>query len=49
MPKEYESIRDSLVQQGKPLKQAKRIAAATYNSRHPSRPVTGHHKAQKKK
>lgn len=49
MPKEYEAIRDSLVAQGKPIKTAKRIAAATYNTRHPGRPVTGHHKAPKKK
>lgn len=43
MPREYEAIRDSLEAQGKPAKTAKRIAAATYNSRHPKGPfVTGH-------
>lgn len=43
MPKQYEAIRDSLEASGKPAKTAKRIAAATYNSRHPNGPfVTGH-------
>lgn len=40
MPKEYTAIRDNLIKQGKDPKEAKRIAAATYNSRHPSSPVT---------
>lgn len=31
MPRRYEAIRDSLIQQGKPEAEAKRIAAATYN------------------
>jgi hypothetical protein len=33
-PKEYEAIRDSLVGRGKSLKEAKRIAAMTWNKRH---------------
>lgn len=35
MPKEYEAIRDSLIKRGDSVKKAKRIAAATYNKRHP--------------
>lgn len=31
MPKRYEAIRDSLKKRGKSAKEAKRIAAATYN------------------
>lgn len=38
MPKEYEAIRDSLVSRGESLKEAKRIAAMTYNKRHPKNP-----------
>lgn len=40
MPPEYEAIRDSLVKQGKPLKAAKSEAAAIYNTKHKSNPVT---------
>lgn len=40
MPKQYEAIRDSLKRSGKSDKEAKRIAAATYNKTHKSRPVT---------
>lgn len=49
MPKKYEAIRDSLVKQGKPLAEAKSIAAATYNSqRKPGqKPVTGKPKGEK--
>lgn len=31
MPAKYEAIRDSLIKQGKSVREAKRIAAATYN------------------
>lgn len=42
MPKKYEKIRDSLKRSGKSDKEAKRIAAATYNKqRKPGqKPVT---------
>lgn len=40
MPAEYTKIRDALIKQGKTPQEAKRIAAATYNKRHPSAPVT---------
>lgn len=33
MPAQYEDIRDSYVKRGKPLKEAKRIAAQTYIKR----------------
>lgn len=51
MPKEYEKIRDSLKRSGKPSKEAKRIAAATYNKRRQpgQAPVTGTHKKTTKK
>ena len=49
MPKEYEDIRDSYVKAGKPYDEAQAIAAATYNSRHPNSPVTGHKKKKGKK
>lgn len=35
MPKQYEDIRDSYVKKGVPLKEAKSIAAATWNKNHP--------------
>jgi hypothetical protein len=35
MPKEYTEIRDAYVAKGKPLAEAKSIAAATWNKRHP--------------
>lgn len=31
MPKQYESIRDEYVRKGKSLKEAKKLAAMTYN------------------
>jgi len=42
MPKQYEKMRDKLKSQGKSDREAKRIAAATYNkNRKPGqRPVT---------
>lgn len=44
MPQQYEAIRDSLLAHGKGAKEAKRIAAATYNAHRKSgqAPVTGH-------
>jgi len=44
MPKQYEAIRDSLIARGKSEKEAKRIAAATYNKRHPGHPMHPHRK-----
>lgn len=40
MPAQYEAIRDSLVKQGKDYDEAQRIAAATYNKRHPGKPMS---------
>lgn len=40
MPAQYEAIRDSLLKKGTDLKEAKRIAAATYNKTHKKNPVT---------
>jgi hypothetical protein len=47
MPKQYEAIRDSLISRGKSEKEAKRIAAATYNSRHPGHPMHRHKKKKR--
>lgn len=44
MPKQYEHIRDRLINQGVSAKEAKRIAAATWNKHHPSHPVGRHEK-----
>lgn len=47
MPKQYEAIRDRLIEKGKSEREAKRIAAKTYNKRARGlgvRPVTGKHK-----
>lgn len=49
MPKQYEAIRDSLKKGGKSDKEAKRIAAATYNKQHPGHPMHGHRKGRKKR
>lgn len=49
MPVEYEKIRDSLLSQGKSTKDAKRIAAAIYNSRHPGNPNPWQHEGHMKK
>ena len=38
MPKQYEKIRDALVAEGKPLKEAKSEAAAIYNTQRKSNP-----------
>lgn len=48
MPKQYEAIRDSLIQEGKSEKEAKRIAAATYNKRHPGHPMKPHRKRDRR-
>lgn len=42
MPKMYEAIRDSLIGQGKSKDEAQRIAAATYNKKHPGKPMGPH-------
>jgi hypothetical protein len=44
MPKQYEEIRDSYIKSGKPVEEAKKLAAMTYNAhRKPGvAPVTGH-------
>lgn len=44
MPAQYEAIRDDLIKRGKSEKEAKRIAAATYNARHPGNPMRPHRK-----
>ena len=40
MPKEYLAIEREQLKKGKSKKVARRIAAATYNKRHPRHPVT---------
>ena len=45
MPAEYEAIRDSLIKSGKPIAEAKRIGAATYNKNHPGQPMSNTHHA----
>lgn len=47
MPREYEHIRDSYLKRGKSEKEAKRLAAMTYNSQHPGHPMHGHKKRKK--
>lgn len=52
MPEQYLKIKRSLKASGKSDKEAKRIAAATYNKTHPDNPVTGNYEkkiARKKK
>lgn len=44
MPRQYEHIRDSYLASGKSEKEAKRLAAMTYNSRHPGQPMKPHRK-----
>lgn len=48
MPAQYEAIRDSLKQYGYSEKEAKRIAAATYNKYHPGHPMRPHKKKKRK-
>ena len=38
MPKQYEAIRDSYLKRGKSLKEAKKLAAMTWNKDHPNNP-----------
>jgi hypothetical protein len=44
MPAQYERIRDSYLRAGKPKKEAKRLAAMTYNAHRPkgAKPVGPH-------
>lgn len=44
MPKQYEEIKASYLRRGKSLKEAKKLAAMTYNARHPGRPMKPHRK-----
>ena len=39
MPKQYEAIKAQLIGKGRPEKEAKSIAAATYNKQHPGKPM----------
>jgi hypothetical protein len=48
MPAQYEAIRDDLIKRGKGEKEAKRIAAATYNARHPGHPMRPHRRRRRK-
>ena len=48
MPAEYEAIRDNLRKRGKSMKEAKRIAAATFNKRHPGKPLARYVALEKK-
>ena len=48
MPAQYEAIRDALIASGKPTKEAKAIAAATWNKRHPSNPNPWTHETAKR-
>lgn len=43
MPAQYEKIRDSYIKAGKPVAEAKKLAAMTYNSRHPGDPMSPRH------
>lgn len=51
MPKQYEEIRDSYVRRGKSLKEAKKLAAMTYNAHRAAgvAPVTGKAEGEKPK
>lgn len=44
MPKQYEEIKASYLKRGKSMKEAKKLAAMTYNSRHPGHPMKPHKK-----
>ncbi len=44
MPVQYEKIRDSYLKRGKSMKEAKKLAAMTYNSRHPGHAMKPHRK-----
>jgi hypothetical protein len=43
MPKQYLAIKRALKKKGKSDKEAKRIAAATYNKNHPGNPMSPAH------
>ena len=47
MPKAYEAMRDKFAGEGLPYDKAQGKAAAIYNSKHPSAPVTGKHKTKR--
>jgi hypothetical protein len=49
MPAQYERIRDSYLKRGKSEKEAKRLAAMTYNSQHPGNPMIPHRKRTRKR
>lgn len=49
MPKQYEEIKASYLKRGKSLKEAKRLAAMTYNARHPGHPMRPHRDKRKVK
>lgn len=49
MPKQYEHIRDSYIRRGKSVKEAKKLAAMTYNARHPGHPMHPHRDKRKVK
>lgn len=46
MPKAYTSHRDSLVRRGVPYDEAQSRAAAAYNKKNPSAPVTAKYEAR---
>ncbi len=49
MPAGYEKIRDKLIKQGMPVKEAKRRAAKIWNAEHPKNPVHPFYEEEKKK
>lgn len=46
MPRAYEHMRDAFIRKGMTKDAAQAKAAAIYNSKHPSAPVTGKHKGK---
>lgn len=46
MPRQYEAIRDSLIEKGYSEEEAKRIAAATWNKHHPEDPISPSHEPE---
>ena len=48
MPKGYEKMRDSFIRKGMSSKAAKSKAAAIWNAKHKSNPVTRSHKDEKR-
>ncbi len=49
MPAEYLAIKESLLKRGKPMRKAKRQAAATYNSRHHENPVGPNYESRQRR